>query len=325
MNLNPHLIDLTHGEEYPLVLQVKQEFATVVAQAHGVEPKRVLPNNGSNGSLLTILSAYAVKAFSEGKQPTIVYDTPQYFRTVHIAKQFRYGRIEVPRDASLEFDAQTYLATLQSNPALAVLTTPNNPTGKPISDKDLDAILRALPDETVALIDRTLTNLDSEMPTEELLRYPGKIIVLHSFSKSHSLSAARVGYAVTNSEEVADHVRPKLNLGFNVDALRAGMAALQDSSRPEEVKERIRVSLEELGAAATISGVTYYPSRSNYAVLQLPEGQSATQLRTFLEEKGMVIMAGPEIGMSDRYVRLHMTGKKEIAEFVRQLGAYLAK
>ncbi|MDO8481411.1 MAG: aminotransferase class I/II-fold pyridoxal phosphate-dependent enzyme [Nanoarchaeota archaeon] len=325
MNLDPNLTDLTHGEEYPLVLRVKQEFTEAVAQTHGVDARLVLPNNGSNGSLLTILSAYAVKALSEGMKPTIVYDVPQYFRTVHIARQFQYERIEIPRDAELEFDAAAYLAALERKPTLAVLTTPNNPTGKAIPDTDLDAILRALPDETVALIDRTLTNLDSELPTEELLGYQGKVIVLHSFSKSHHLSASRVGYAVTNSEEVADYVRPKLNLGFNVDGLRAGMAALRDTSRPEEVRKRIRASLEALDEAATLPGVRYFPSRSNYAVLQLPEGQSANHLRTFMEEKGFAIMAGPEIGMRDRYVRLHMTGAREIREFVSHLGIYLKK
>ena len=321
MNDEPTLIDLCHGEQYPLVLAVKNQFIAHISAHHEVDSQLVLPNNGSNGSLLTVISAIDNHVRKLNKTPTLVIDTPNYFRTMHLAREYGYSIHKVPRDEQMDFDCAAFIDTIRKvNPSLVVLTTPNNPTGKSIPDDYLRSVLDELGPNSVALIDRTLVNLDPEISSLELLSTYAStnVLILHSFSKSHGLSQERVGYALASNFGLAQVFRGKLNLGFNVGALSAGMAALNDEAALTAVKKRLTESLDIL-AAAEISGVTYFPSRSNYGLIMLPESYSAGDLSVSLRKSGIAVMDGNEIALGDRYIRIHMTGEEAMKRFVGHL------
>ena len=55
-------------------------------------------------------------------------------------------------------------------PDVVLLTTPNNPTGKPIKDEDIKKIIRATPNNTIILIDRSCLNVLPEISTKDLLK-----------------------------------------------------------------------------------------------------------------------------------------------------------
>lgn len=322
------ILDLKYGENYKEALDAEELFKLLVSQKYGVGEDRVFPNFGSNGSLQTILPAIAVEVFWGGRTPSIVFDTPNYYHMMELADGNHYEDIRVQRGDDLEFPVSAYLEAMGLHkPDVVMLTTPNNPTGKPISDDDLDTILSQLPERSIAIIDRTLVNLDEEISTQDLFdRYSEKpIIALHSFSKSHGLSNKRIGYAVTNSERVVGYLRDLRPLTLNSDALKAGIAALDDEDTLNQTKNRIRESIDELSSIDGQYGVRVIPSSSNFSLLRLPESVSAKGVEKYMDYIGIKIMPGTEIlGLGDQYVRLPMSGREPIQQFLGHLRTYLS-
>jgi len=325
-NEDPSFIDLNHGEEYPLILGKKKEFIESIASLHGIPSNLVLPSNGSEGSLLSIFLSYALKSFRDGKIPSIILDSPNFIMDFNVAEDLGYNIIRVPRTSEMFFDKNSFISHMKEKvPDLVILTTPNNPLGMPIPDKDLLEVLSNLPNSSLAVIDRTLFNLDNEVSDEKILSDYSKkrIIILRSFSKEKSLSSERVAYMLFTNNKDADYLRSKINLGFNVHALGLAIKALSNDIVEDKIRKRITESLKEINKIKEIPGVTLFNSRSNYVLVKLPKGFSATKLISFLKERKLSVMGGNFIGLSDSYVRISMGGKENVALFVGALREFL--
>ena len=247
-------IDLKHGERYPEVLSVNLELRKVISKKYGFKIEDIIPNNGSNGSLLTIFSTIKVN----NNKPKVILDVPNYFRSIYHLLHFKYKVIAVKQNKNFEFPVKDYIKKmLKYKPDLVMLTTPNNPTGKAISDRNLISVLDSLPKESIAVVDRTLTNIRKEISTKTLLsKYKNKnLVILHSFSKNYGLSHERIGFAVTSNRNLSDFLRQFVVLGLNVNAMKSAIRTMKKFPLIKEkikFKNAISVSIHDIDSIEKI-------------------------------------------------------------------------
>ena len=231
------------------------------------------------------------------------------------------------------FDTPQFISEmLRLLPTVIFLVTPNNPTGIPLPDEDICAVLDQLPAETWAVIDRTLVNTRLEIDTVELLRrYRGKnLVVLHSFSKYQGLSHLRVGVALHANPDLARRVAPFLPLGLGLEACVKGCRVVAEQKGIFPTKEIVRNITENHRHLAEF--VREHPRFSftdftgNYALLLLPLNLRSETITAFLEKHGLHAMGGHEFPEPDpQVVRLHVGGPPEyIKTACRLLGTELA-
>lgn len=313
------MIDLKHGERYPEVLSMNLDLRKAIYKKYGYNIENILPNNGSNGSLLTIFSAISARA---NRKPKVVLDVPNYFRTVHHLISFNYNIIPIKSDKNFNFPLKDYINAMSKHkPDLIILTTPNNPTGKAISNKDLITILDKLPKNSIAVIDRTLTNVKQEISTKNLLsKYSNKnVVILHSFSKSYGLAHERIGFAVTSNKFLSDFLRQFLVLGLNVHAMKSAISAMKRPSLEKKKIRRLKESHKILKRFSEETGVIYYPSDSEYALLKLPNDSS--KLCKKMKENNISIMGGYKIhkiqNLGENYIRLYIGKPNHLRKFIK--------
>ena len=326
------LVDLKRGEHYPELLRAKLGLRTAVASAMHVDPASVLPNFGSNGSIDTVMSAASILAPERAvrTRPAVLVATPTYFRNYDSATSRGLEVVEVPLGRDSTFDADAYISAMQQcRPRLAVLVTPNNPTGIAISDDDLLRVVDAACDGTWVMIDRTLVNTRPEVSTRSLLeRYRHKdLVILHSFSKYRSMSQHRIGVALFSNPQFAAAVEPMLPLGLSLEACVKATSILLAEGRlapSAAVLENIRASrrvLDEFVATHPDYEITDFSS--NYCLLTLPPRFSAKALTDELARSGIQVMGGHEFPQPNyRVLRIHTGG--EASKMERLCGALAA-
>jgi histidinol-phosphate/aromatic aminotransferase/cobyric acid decarboxylase-like protein len=198
-------------------------------------------NYGSNSNLILFFSAYSVKFLNDKKRKLkVLLDFPNYFFTITQLKEWFIDAKFVKRDEYMNFPCEEFIKEIgKFKPDVILLTTPNNPTGKPIKDDELIKIINSVSKNTIILIDRSCVNVLPEISTKELLaKFKNKkIVILHSFSKSHSLSDERLGHLATNSIEIAEFLYNKRDLNHNIHALKKLIKVLNDKKNLE-TKER---------------------------------------------------------------------------------------
>lgn len=152
-----------------------------IAARHRVSEDRVLVTAGGDDALFRcFLSVFGA---------TVVATTPSFEMIRRYATQVGAPLIEVPwwdRD----FPLDDFLEDRSAGPAMAVIVSPNNPTGNAISSSDLRKVADAYP---LLVLDAAYAEFAAEDLTEAALEM-ANVVVVRTLSKAFGLAGLRVGY-----------------------------------------------------------------------------------------------------------------------------------
>jgi len=316
------MIDLNYGENYREEILLKHKIEEKISSSLGIPKNQVMLNYGSNSNLILFFSAYSVKFLNDKKRKLkILLDYPNYFFTISQLKEWFIDAKFIKRNKEMNFPIDSFIKAIDTyKPDVVLLTTPNNPTGKPIKDEEIIKIISTIPKKVIILIDRSCVNVLLEISTKELLKKfkNKKIVILHSFSKSHSLSDERLGYLATNDKNIAEHLYNKRDLNHNIHAVKNLIEILDNKQIVKSKIEIIKKCNSILRDYFQNKKAKYYDSFSNFALIKLPLNLTSESVEKYFADKNILIMGGHKIGLGNKYIRLHMSGVKEIKDFLKE-------
>jgi histidinol-phosphate aminotransferase len=261
---------------------------TEIASRHGVDAEQVVVGNGA----AQLLHAAAGTLLEPGDE--LVTPWPSYPLYPAIARRSRGSAVPVPG-----FGPETILRAVNDRTRLVALCNPNDPTGELVAADDLAALLEALPERVVVLLDEALRDFVDAEPRDAalaLLAGHPRLLVFRTFSKAWGLAGLRCGYAAggPGAEPLLAQLEPELGLNElaqagALEALRA--AARLVAGRAAAVgRERARIA-----AAATAAGLGVAPSQANVLWLAAP-GIDGAELARRLERNAVLVAAGGALG-----------------------------
>lgn len=314
-------LDLKRGEFYPEILRCIMTLKEVLAESYDLHHVQCQPNFGSNGSIDTILTAVGL-GLLDGDNHNVLVSTPTYFRNYNsaLSRGLTLEKIPLLR-GSWEIDINTFLEKLKQCPSIAILVSPNNPTGVSIKHRDLVTILENTHKDTLVLIDKTLADINDELDTKKILKnFSHKnIVILHSLSKYLGLSHLRIGFALYSNEETAKKIQPLLPLGLGVEGVIKALKNLKDNKilKPsKEVINNIIINKEKLSHFCKINPqyrITDFTG--NYCLFFLPQEYSIREFVTKLKKGGVYVMGGNEFPEPmENAIRMHTGGDPKIMD-----------
>lgn len=237
------------------------ELRRRLAGRHETDPARIAVANGS----CEILLAAADALLEPGAE--IVYAWPAFSMYPNLAAMTGAREIRVPLREDQTHDLDAMLAGITAVTQLVLVCNPNNPTGTYLPTDEIKAFVEAVPDYVTVILDEAYIDFQVEDDPDnstDLLRDHPNLVILRTFSKSHSLAGLRVGYALCSPEfrAAVDAVRQP----FSVNALAQAAAAeaLRHGDRIErqieqQIIERVRVEsgLAELGLATAATQANF--------------------------------------------------------------------
>ena len=253
-------------------------------------PEGILVGNGSNELTYTL----GLTLIDRGTP--VVLPRPMFSLYEKVVKLHDGDLISVsPRD-DLSFDADAILEAVKNRqPALTVVTTPNNPTGLSMPLGEIEPIVKAA--EGFVVVDEAYVEFTQEKSAFKLLRAHPNLIILRTLSKACGLAGLRLGFLLAHPDVIAELM--KARLPFMVDRL-AETAAETLLRHPELLAKRARLlkqSREHLAAElGGLDDVDILPSQSNFVVFRTPLEPAALLGR--LAESGVLVrnMSGyPEL------------------------------
>ena len=292
-----------------------------LARHHGVEANRIYAANGSNEVLQSILLAYG------GEGRTAVVFEPTYALHSHLARVTGTNVVVGSRGEDLLIDRnevdRTYAMAAaggQQGPAITFICSPNNPTGRVERFAVIESLLESSPG--LVVVDEAYGQFAPRSAVELFDRHRN-LVVVRTFSKTWSLAALRLGYAVADREVIEALWR--VTLPYHLDAIkqRAGRLALeyeQDMQARVEriVGERTRVSSELSGLPVEV-----VPSEANFILFRLP-GRDAKVVWNQLVERSVLVRDVSGLPFLSGYLRVTIGTPTENDRFLAALGEVLS-
>jgi histidinol-phosphate aminotransferase len=266
-----------------------------LGQTLDTEPERIVAGAG----IAQLLGAAAQALIAPGDE--LVTPWPSYPLYPIAARRAGGHAVPVPG-----WGAEAILRAVNERTRLVALCNPNDPTGELVPAAELAALLDALPERVVVLLDEALRDFVAAEPRDAalaLLAEHPRLLVFRTFSKAWGLAGLRCGYAIggPGSEALLEQLEPEL--GLNELAQAGALEALRTAAptvagRGAAVaRERARLA----GELATL-GVDVAAGEANVLWLRAPRIDGG-ELARRLDAAAVRVAPGGPLGDPER-VRL---------------------
>ena len=170
-------------------------------------------------------------------------------------------------------------------PKLIFVTSPNNPDGSLLPDRDLRRLL-ALP--VVVVLDEAYVEFSRGSRIQWVREYPN-LIVLRTFSKWAGLAGLRVGYGAFPLAIIEHLWKIKQPYNVSVAAQLAAEVSLKDRQRLMVNVARLVEQRDQFYAALSrFDWLKPYPSQANFVLCQV-EGRPALEVKQKLAGQGVLV------------------------------------
>lgn len=286
-----------------------RDIAKHISRAIDVAPEHIFVGNGAIEVIQAVLHS-----FVKGKICVIIPTFSSYYEFVPPDCEPVYYRLS--KNDNFFFDAERYLAFVRASGAgTVVIINPNNPDGGYIPKKTLEHLLLNLKSLENIILDESFVDFAyedsalSRVSRQKFINSYPNLTIVKSMSKDFGIAGIRAGYGIMG----ADRVRKLLSNGYlwNVSGLAdyffrlygdPGFLRLYEAVR----KKYIRHIITFLDGLSGISGIKVYPSKANFALVELTGGATSFDFTTrLLIDSGIYVRnCSDKIGLDGQFVRV---------------------
>lgn len=301
------------------------DLRAALAERHGVSLGHVVVASGIDELLGLVVRAFVehgeTVVASLGAYPTVPFHVAGYGGTLE--------RVPYRDDgAGPRNDPDALVAAARRTGArLLYLANPDNPTGSWHDSDALRALLDALPDGCIFLLDEAYSDFapPEAVPGHDVVHPDDpRVIRFRTFSKAHGMAGARVGYALAAPETIAAFDKIRLHFGVNLVAQAGALASLGDPDSLRDVVAAVARGREEYVALARDLGLVPYPSATNFVAMDAGSAERARALLAALAERGVFVRM-PGAAPLDRCIRVTVGTPEQRAAFAPLLRAAWAE
>ena len=291
-----------------------------ISAARGVQPENILPGAGSSDLIFR-----ALRHWLTPRSHTLILD-PTYGEYAHVFERVvgcTVDRLTLRREEGYTVDLARLEAAFADDYDLVVLVNPNSPTGRHIPRRELEPVLRRVPQRTRVWVDETYVEYAG--PGESLESFAAQsenIVVCKSMSKVYALSGARAAYLCAGPHQLEGLRAITPPWVVSLPAQIAAVQALRDSEYYRARWAETAGLREKLASGLARLGWDVLPGIANFLLCHLPDnGPDAATLVRRCRERDLFIrdaaLMGADIG--GRTVRIAVKDRETNGRMVRVL------
>lgn len=289
------------------------DLRTAIAAHHGCTPAHVVVGEGIDGLLgllvRLLIGPGDVVVTSLGAYPTFNFHVAGFGGTLH----------RVPYKGDLEDPEALVAKASETDAKLIYFANPDNPMGSWHTAHAVQAMIDALPEGCLLLLDEAYADLAPPGTVPTVIADDPRVIRMRTFSKGYGLAGLRVGYAIAAPELITAFDKVRNHFGMGRIAQAGALAALQDQAWLAEVKTQVIHARDQIATIASDNGLRPLPSATNFVSIDCGrDGEYARAvLRELLARDVFVRMPGVE--PLDRCIRFSVGGAAELAVLAETL------
>jgi histidinol-phosphate/aromatic aminotransferase/cobyric acid decarboxylase-like protein len=293
-------------EAYP---PQNREIAHYLSKNIKVREQNIFIGNGA----IEIIQA-VIHNFVKGKIVVNIPTFSSYYEYVKDKSQVVYYHLK--KDNNYCLDVENYISFVKDlKPDSIVLINPNNPNGDYLNKDIIYHILSELKFLNNIILDESFIhfayeNLDLSMiDTNNWLQEFPNLTIIKSMAKDFGIAGIRAGYAIMSKEKVDE----LLSSGYlwNVSGLTDYFFKLysrEDFQKRYDLvrKKYIMNTLMFLNELNRIPGLKVYPSRANFALVELIDGTKSKEMMVkLLYSYGVYVReCSDKIGLDGQFLRI---------------------
>ncbi len=296
------------GGEYTILRQALAEYV-------GVKMENILPTNGSDEVIEIVSRAY---------KGEVLIPIPTFSQYEVSADRGRLSKVLVnclyDGAYSLNYSAQQL-----DKASLVWICNPNNPTGTRIPREEIVDILQRA--KGMVVVDECNYEYLGESVVDLIDKYEN-LIISRSFSKNFGLAGLRLGFAISNPQNIEKLAAFGQHFRVNRMAEKAAGKVLKYLDYYQEVWGKMKKVRDKFVRQINALGFSDYDSKANFVLVEFKNKKETKRVWKYLKEKGIYTLAGWEnefSGLDDQFIRFTIGVEWEMDKVVEVLSDYVKK
>lgn len=296
------------GGEYTKLRQVLSKYV-------GVKIENILPANGSDEVIEVVSRAY---------KGEVLIPIPTFSQYEVSADRGRLSKVLVnclyEGVYSLNYSNQQL-----DKASLVWICNPNNPTGTRIPrEKIIDILQRA---KGMVVVDECNYEYLGETVVDLIGKHEN-LIISRSFSKNFGLAGLRLGFAISNPQNIKKIAAFGQYFRVNRMAEEAAGKVLKYLDYFQEAWKKIKKVRDKFVRQMNELGFSAYDSQANFVLVKFKNKEKTERVWKYLKEKGIYTLPGWEnefSGLDNQFIRFNIGEEWEMDRVVEVLSGYLKK
>ncbi|AQS10903.1 histidinol-phosphate aminotransferase [Clostridium saccharobutylicum] len=227
------------------------------------DAKNIIVGNGSDEVLELVIS----KIIKSGKKALSL--GPDFTMYDFFVSRFGGQLKNYDIGKRIEFNVDEFIKLgKKENVDLIIFSNPNNPTGIGITIKDILKILNEFKNKTI-LVDEAYYEFYGETMIPYINKYKN-LIVTRTLSKAWGLAALRIGFLITNEDNVEELLNYKVPYTISTYSKNLASIALKypervvnNAKQIVDQREKLYEALKQVEKNAAMN-IEFYPSKANF-------------------------------------------------------------
>lgn len=286
-----------------------------IAEAHGLDPERIVCGAGSGEVLSLICQAFA------GQGDEVILTEHGFAMYPIYANAAGAKPVTVPeRERTVDVDA--ILARAGRRTKIVFVANPANPTGTMLGGNEIGRLAAGLPRGCLLVLDGAYAEyVEGYDGGAALVDRSENVVMTRTFSKIHGLGGLRVGwmYGPVRVVDAVNRIRGPFNLSDVQQAVAE--AAVRDRAhaiRSREENTRLRAWMAEALAELGLPSDT---STANFVLVRFPSEDAARACLAFLKEEGILVRHVANYGLP-RALRITVGDEASCRRVVHEIGRF---
>jgi threonine-phosphate decarboxylase len=293
------------------------EFRRAAAKFVGVDPKNIVPGNGSS----ELMRLFAEVLVEEGDK--VVITEPTFGEYEAQSRLFGAEIVHVRRGIKAPIDPKDFLDDALLEEAKAVfICNPNNPTGHLLPRSEIANLAeRCERTETFIFVDEAFIELsDPDQTVAEMAPEMEHLFVIRSLTKSFGVPGIRLGFGIAG-DRLAD-VMNKTRLPWSISSLAsaAGAYLLGQNDHLSKSRRVIKEELAWLSGELRRLGLDPVDSSVNFILVGVaPAGIRSSDLVERMKSERVLVRDCRSFGLGEDYVRVAVRNREDNKRLVSAL------
>lgn len=281
-----------------------------IAGRNGLDPEEVVTGNGSD-DLIDVVLRTVVRPGDRVTLHPPTFSLFAYFARIDLAEV-----VPVPLTRRFALDVE---GTIAAKPRVAIVCSPNNPTGTCIARKDVERLLDGV--DGVVVLDEAYIEFGG-VPGHDLIASHENLVILRTFSKAYGLAGLRMGYCLADRALAAEIGKSRGPYRVSAVGERLALAAYGDAAHLARVVAETRASRELLTRGLAALGLEPVPSEANFVFVRI--GPKARALVEHLAGRG-ILVRGFRDPMLAPFIRISVAPSETMDRVLAEVGAWLRR
>jgi len=289
----------------PTSFELRKEILNVLLRDKDTLTNRnsIFIGNGSDEILDVIFKIF----IDPGDEVVIFYPTYGFYRVLATLYNAKITEMQLKDDFSIPDKA------FNAKGKLMFINSPNNPNGKSFDNEIILKLCESFPG--IVAVDEAYADF-SNQTCLSLLKKIKNLIVIRSFSKSFSLAALRMGFALADPEIIKEMNRVKLPYNINYLGQIAALSCIKHSNKILERNKKIIEERERLTELLNnFKGISVLPSDSNFIFIKFEDKSKTLQFVWDLKEMKILVRHFSKPGLYN-YIRVTIGMKEDNNKFI---------